>query len=529
MDDIGFYASALAVDPANPNVVYAGSEGIIQTTDGGATWKDIEAGANGNGVHHDHQAFAFDANGKLLDGNDGGVWRLDNANPASIQWTDLNTNLQTNQFVGIALDPVKPINPGDPAVAYGGTQDNGTDKFTGSTSWTHIADVDGGFVRVDASNPQTVYHTFFYPYNGFLERSDNGGVTWAPKTAGINTADPGNFYIPYVTDPSNPARLLLGTNRVYESTNRGDSWVPISAPNFFGWTTNRPIDTLEVAPGDPKTVYAAAAGKLFATSDGGISWNDRSILSASDRVADLLVDPLNKDTVYAVRDRFDAGVAVGHMFRTTTGGSFWTDISGNLPDLPVHTLALDPRSTVDTPPTMYLGTDKVVFFSTNFTSANPTWQVLGTGLPNVQVRELALDLDHNVLAAGTFGRGMWEIGLKTPGAPPAPPPGGIPGQRALEPGAGLTAAMARPPVAERIPARPVELMPPFSAVGASADDAPSETRATEEIREPAVPLAPGVSARVRMLRASGGARQALGTDPGHECGLLEITDQLADG
>jgi hypothetical protein len=88
-DDIGWYASALAVDPANPNVVYAGSEAIIQTTNGGATWKDIEAGANGNGVHADHQAFAFDANGKLLDGNDGGIWRLDKCRCASWRstWT----------------------------------------------------------------------------------------------------------------------------------------------------------------------------------------------------------------------------------------------------------------------------------------------------------------------------------------------------------------------------------------------------------------------------------------------------------
>jgi hypothetical protein len=423
MDGVGFYASALAVDPTNANVVYAGSEKIFQTTDGGATWKEITAGANGNGVHADHQAFAFDANGKLLDGNDGGVWRLDNANPTSIQWTDLNTNLQITQFVGIALDPVKPVNTGDPAVAYGGSQDNGAEKFTGSASWTHIADGDGGFVRVDPSSPQTVYHTFQYPLDTpkFLQRSDDGGTTWLDKTNGINQSDPGHFYIPYVMDPSNPARLILGTNRVYETTNRGDSWTAISAPNAFGWTTAQPIDSLEVAPGDPKTIYATAAGKLFETSDGGINWNDRSILSASDHVNDLLVDPLNKNTVYAVRDQFDAGGSAGHVFRTTTGGNFWSDVSGNLPDLPVHALALDPRSTVDTPPTLYIGTDKGVFFSTNFTSGSPTWQVFQTGLPNVQVRELAIDLDHNVLAAGTFGRGLWEIGLKTPGSPPGPP------------------------------------------------------------------------------------------------------------
>src|SRR5262249_29582453 len=153
------------------------------------------------------------ANGKLLVGTDGGIWRLDN--PDTPTWTDLNGNLQITQFVGIALDSVHPINPGDPAIAFGGSQDNGTEKFTGSTSSNQIDDGDGGFVRVDPSNPQTVYHTFFYPDSNFLERSDDGGITWAPKTTGINTADPGNFYPHYVIDPSNSARLLFGTNRVY--------------------------------------------------------------------------------------------------------------------------------------------------------------------------------------------------------------------------------------------------------------------------------------------------------------------------
>jgi photosystem II stability/assembly factor-like uncharacterized protein len=309
-------------------------------------------------------------------------------------------------------------------VFYGGSQDTGTEKSTGAQAWTRTADGDGGFVRVDCANPKTVYHTFFRnstDASSFLERSDDGGNTWTAKVSGIGLTDPSNFYPPYIMDPANPARLLLGTNRVYETTNHGDSWAAISAPNSFGWTTNLPIDSLEVAPGDGKTIYATAAGKLFETSDGGLNWNDRSIPSARDHINDLLVDPLNKQTVYAVRDQFDAGVAVGHVFRTTTGGNFWSDISGDLPDLPVYAVALDPRSTVDTPPTLYVGTDRGVFLSTDFTSGSPTWQVYKTGLPNVQVRELVLNPELNVLAAGTHGRGLWEIGLPGP-AGPVPPP-----------------------------------------------------------------------------------------------------------
>jgi photosystem II stability/assembly factor-like uncharacterized protein len=91
-----------------------------------------------------------------------------------------------------------------------------------------------------------------------------------------------------------------------------------------------------VAPGDAKTIYATAAGDIFVTSDGGLNWKNILLFNATDHISDLLVDPLDKQTVYAVRDRFDdPGAAnVGHVFRTTDGGRNWTDISGNLPDLP---------------------------------------------------------------------------------------------------------------------------------------------------------------------------------------------------
>src|SRR5262249_20678150 len=157
-----------------------------------------------------------------LDGNDGGIWRLDNKAP--IRWANLNAGLAITQFIGIAL------NPKNSGVAFGGSQDNGVEKSTGSLAWTEVANGDGGFVHLDWQHPQTVYReTQRLGMNGtagtdFLFRSDNGGLSWTAETAGIDPSDPCDFYIPYVIDPSNPSRLLLGTNRVYETTNRADHW-----------------------------------------------------------------------------------------------------------------------------------------------------------------------------------------------------------------------------------------------------------------------------------------------------------------
>jgi len=242
---------------------------MIRSLNGGATWSDISVGSNGHGPDGFHHGIGFDASGRLLDGNEGGIWRLDH--PTPVQWTDLNGNLQITQFIGIALDPT------DPNTVYGGSDLNGTTKTTGSLAWTEVAPAgNGGFVRIDFKHPQTIYHTYYYYGPGFLERSDDGGISWASKTNGINTSDPANFYPPYVIDPSNSSRLLLGTNRVYETTNRADSWQAISSPDTNGWVGSAPIITLAVAPSDGKTIYAVAGWDLFVTTDDGRSWTRRS-------------------------------------------------------------------------------------------------------------------------------------------------------------------------------------------------------------------------------------------------------------
>src|SRR5262249_28957231 len=146
MGSYGDYNTSLAVDPADPNVVYAGGQvDMIRTANGGVSWTHILD----SHVHPDFHAAGFDANGKYLTGGDGGIWRLNN--PVGLQWQDLNGSLSTIQLAGIAL------NPNDPNIAYAGAQDNYSEKFTGSLAWTALRGGDGGFTRVDWAHPQTVY------------------------------------------------------------------------------------------------------------------------------------------------------------------------------------------------------------------------------------------------------------------------------------------------------------------------------------------------------------------------------------
>jgi photosystem II stability/assembly factor-like uncharacterized protein len=414
----GDYDSTLAVNPSNPNVVYAGGSfdagSFLQSTDGGLTWTDIEKGADGNGVHADHHAIAFDAAGRLLDGDDGGLWRLDNATPGSIHWTDLNGGLSTIQDNSIALSPA------DPNLLYGATQDNGTDVYVSRQAGVVTDGGDGGVVLVDPSHPSTVYHTFGWGEDAFIERSDDGGQTWAAKVTGINTDDNARFYFPMVLDAARPGRLLMGTDHVYETTDRGEHWTAIGGPGSPGWTTTAGIDSLATAPGNANFIYASAGGHFYASTDHGGHWAQLDpvpVRSPLLRYADILVDPTNPYTVYVVAANFNDVTGGGHVWETTNGGYSWHNITGNLPDLPTWSIALDPNGPGLRDDVLYVGTDSGVYASTGLSGS---WSRFGTGLPNVQVVDVELNTSLGILAAGTHGRGVWETDARSPSvaAPP---------------------------------------------------------------------------------------------------------------
>jgi photosystem II stability/assembly factor-like uncharacterized protein len=96
------------------------------------------------------------------------------------------------------------------------------------------------------------------------------------------------------------------------------------------------------------------------------------------------------------------------VFRTTNGGQSWQDISGNLPDVPVNSLLIDPDSTgAGAARVLFAGTDVGVFRVTLDGTAN--WTPFGTGLPPVVVNRLAYNATTRQLLAATYGRGIWAI------------------------------------------------------------------------------------------------------------------------
>src|SRR5437667_155629 len=197
-----------------------------RSTNSGAISTDISHTGVVVQPHVDHHGIDFDANGKLLDGDDGGIYRLDD--PTVPSWTDLNGDQNTIQFQGIGLHPT------NANIVIGGSQYNGTELYMGAPLRTETEGGDGGLATFSPTN-------------------DNGGVTWVTKTSSIAVDENvQNFYAPFAVDPGNGDRVLYGTNRVWETTTAGDTWTPISPVLNTGGNF---VDTVAIAPSDANTIY----------------------------------------------------------------------------------------------------------------------------------------------------------------------------------------------------------------------------------------------------------------------------------
>ncbi len=405
---------AVGVHPTNPDVVFVGgvwpggAGPVYRSLDGGLTWQSTSAGPNREGFHSDIHSFAFTPDGgKLYVGNDGGISVTSDVTAPNPNWTSLNATLTLTQFY-----PGISIHPANSGIGFGGTQDIGIQKYTGSLVWNEVMGCDGGWSAIDPSNTANVYVSCD-PGSGPVLKSRDGGQTWTKSNSGINTSDKSLFIPPLIMDPLRPQTLYFGTENVYQTVDGAGSWSTLPALALTGQVT-----TLAVAPSDSNTLWAGTnTGKIAvssnATSGGAATWTNVSAGLPPRLISQVVPDIANPNAAYVTCSGFSGfGDSLGHVFVTSNKGANWTDITGNLPNIPVQDLAIDP----DAPNTLYLGTDIGVFWTTN---RGQSWAPLASGLPVVGVMSLKLHRPSRTLRAATHGRGMWDLPVPS-GSAPAP-------------------------------------------------------------------------------------------------------------
>ncbi len=420
-------------------------------------------------------------------GNDGGLWRsLDGVNQQQTPCSaDDATHFQNlNSGLGSLAEVVSfAEHPTDPATLLAGLGANGTaatSAATAASAWPQVATGEGGSVAIDQTNPQNWYVSTEAGVS--IHFCGNGNTCTAVNFTGsptIGTTQVANdaslIDPPFLLDPAQTTGVLIGTCRVWRGLVDSTAAWPGSnniSPAFDGShntacaATNAMVRSL--AAGGPASGVAAAqnsgstilyaglagtfnggasfGGHIFANYAAGIAnsssaWTDIAKSTVSNAsgtafnpggfdISSVVADPHDSTgkTVYATVMGFAGnGVNAAHVYRSTTGGASWTNISNNLPNAPANSLLVDPNDAN----TIYVAMDTGIYTTSQIascaTASSSCWSVYGTGLPNAPAVALQAsagiatgDGRFGVLRAGTYGRGIWQIPLLTAASPAAP-------------------------------------------------------------------------------------------------------------
>jgi hypothetical protein len=436
----GIVHGALVADPTNPNVVFIAGDrqnNPFPNVNGcnnfsanvfrgdasllpGNPWQNVVCnGANGTSPHADSRDMQFDANGNLLQANDGGIFRLTNPNNAVTRiWVPVVGNIRPNELHAVALDPLS-------KVTFGGAQDTGTpiQSSPGNFMWNELTQGDGGAVAVDAD--QTAHPGTTIRYTGFTGlpafrttwNAANlriGGFTplnflitsGAGTGQRIDQFDPNiQFYTPYVLNAINPTRMLVGTANIYESMSQGDTVANLGFTGAFiggNFSFGQPLAYGGRLSGTafPDVFYVGAGATILHRVSGSIV-----TLPAypGGTIHTIVMNPQNYRQVFVV----DSNNRVWGSFDE---GASWIELTANLGSLTSQVDTIEIFSPDQTIRNMVLIAGGFGAFQMPRPGAAGTgWIPLSTGIPNALVQDLHYDYTNNVLAAGTLGRGSWTL------------------------------------------------------------------------------------------------------------------------
>ncbi|MEO8191461.1 MAG: glycosyl hydrolase [Acidobacteriota bacterium] len=402
----GYYFARIAADPANPEHIYIGGVPMIASTDGGKTFKGIDQ----RGVHGDHHAIFIDPKtpSRVVIGNDGGI---NVSADAGETWTKLN-NIPVGQFTSLAVDDAEPYN------IVGGLQDNGVMRGPSSyrpgrtdpQAWKSIWGGDGSCVVIDPKDSNIIYAAGQFGASGRvnLKTGERQRIRPRPELSAAKKEKPlrYNWITPFILSPHSREILYYGTNRLYRSFDRGDTWTAISED----LTSNRgqgdvPFGTITSIAESPKRFgvlfVGTDEGRVWGSRDGGNTWSDLSKGLARDKwVSRVIASSFDEGTVYVSQNGYRDDDFSAYVFRSTDFGRTWQSISGGLPAEPVNTVREDPKARH----LLYAGTDSGVFVSLD---RGATWAALAGGLPRVAVHDLAVQPREGDLVLATHGRSVY--------------------------------------------------------------------------------------------------------------------------
>lgn len=386
--DFGWYFGKIRMNPTNDEDLYFLAILLYRKPSGSNTW--ISAG----GGHADCHDLVFTPSGRRYWANDGGVYRND---VGQTIWTKCK-NLPVTQFYHTTF------NPHQPNVYWGGTQDNGIQKGAGGptiNNWTSVYSADGFHCAFAPNDPLTFWVEI---QNGTIHKTVDGGNSWQFGTPNLGTSDRCSWDAPFFMSKFGDIKLYSATYRAYVSS--GNGWGAISPDLTDGIIYTPRFHTVTALAESPIQAEKLMAG----TSDGNVwrrepsgSWVNLTGNLPDRYVTSVQLSPTLPQRLFVTHSGFRNDEYIPHVHRSDNNGATWTDISSDLPQMPVNDLLVLPDHADSV---LFVATDAGVYLTKN---RGEKWVRLGGNMPVIPVFDLELNPVRKELVAGTFARGIWTI------------------------------------------------------------------------------------------------------------------------
>jgi photosystem II stability/assembly factor-like uncharacterized protein len=427
VDQRPFYFSHIAVDPRNADHVYAVSEMLAESKDGGKKFEEIASD-----VHVDYHAIWIAPNdpNRVITGEDGGFGLTLDGGKA---WS-FSRNLPIGQIYHVGVSNENPY------MLCGGWQDNNgwcgpsnslDNEGIKDEDWINVVGGDGMWAIPDPIDPNLIWADSQDGHVSIFNRKTQSSRFIGPyQTTSENTFDLRkaqyrfNWDSPIAFAPWDGHIAWYGGNVVFQTSDRGEHWTPIS-PDL-----TRNIKDHQRPAGGPLALDVSGAeysdnilyiegsalnkgeiwvgtddGLVQVTRDNGANWQNVTPPGVPQfaRIEAAAPSPTMAGTAYVIADNHRSGDYTPYAYVTHDYGKTWTKITNSLPaDQYVRTI----RPDLHNPNLVYAGTENGIFISYD---GGAQWQNFRLNLPPVSVRDIRIQPDFDDIVIATHGRAFWIL------------------------------------------------------------------------------------------------------------------------
>ena len=412
-----WYNQTLSINPRNIGELMSGGLDAYRSLDSGRTWTRatfwVTTAPYVHADHHFLQWWYKNNESRLLIGCDGGLFL---SRDHGVTWADKNRNLAIKQFYSAAIHP----DAGSPYL-IGGTQDNGVHqlRYEGLGPSTEVTGGDGCFTHINQTNPSIQFGS--YVFNQY-RRSVNGGQTWT--SVNLSTSQ-GLFVNPF--DYDDAQNIMYASNGVsatpntqirrWNNANTATTSTVLTVAGLIKNGVNSNASSFKVSPYTPNRVFiGGSTGKLLRLDNANtvtaatINANVTDITGAS--FPNGFLNCINTGSSDQVLVAVFTNFGINNVWYSTNGGTAWTAIDGNLPDMPVRWALIVPGQDDQ----IILATEAGIYSTETVNGANTIWKP-NPGYPTVRTDMLKLRASDNTVVAATHGRGLFTAAISMTTAP----------------------------------------------------------------------------------------------------------------